>query len=85
MASLAMENSIRLSSLLGWDYDSKSSVALNIDSCGCSCTFLDGGQIMSIGVTVVVLFVFVFVVVVVVLLWLCCCFVFTALLLGSLL
>uniref|UniRef100_A0A2N9FTG8 Uncharacterized protein n=1 Tax=Fagus sylvatica TaxID=28930 RepID=A0A2N9FTG8_FAGSY len=46
MASLAMANLIRLSSLLGWDYDSKSSVAPNIDSRDCSCTFLDGGQIM---------------------------------------
>ena len=43
MASLAMANSIRLSGLLGWDSDSKSYVAQNIDSHGCFCTFLDGG------------------------------------------
>uniref|UniRef100_A0A2N9GBD3 Uncharacterized protein n=1 Tax=Fagus sylvatica TaxID=28930 RepID=A0A2N9GBD3_FAGSY len=36
MASLAMAKSIRLSSLLGWDYGSKSFAAPNIDSRGCS-------------------------------------------------
>jgi hypothetical protein len=46
MASLAMSNSIRLSGFLGWDYDSKSAAAPDIDSRGCSCAFMDGGQIM---------------------------------------
>uniref|UniRef100_A0A2N9G1U3 Uncharacterized protein n=1 Tax=Fagus sylvatica TaxID=28930 RepID=A0A2N9G1U3_FAGSY len=36
MASLAMAKSIRLSSLLGWDYGSKSFAAPDIDSRGCS-------------------------------------------------
>uniref|UniRef100_A0A2N9H718 Uncharacterized protein n=1 Tax=Fagus sylvatica TaxID=28930 RepID=A0A2N9H718_FAGSY len=46
MASLAMSNSIRLSGFLGWDFDSKSAAAPDIDSRGCSCAFMDGGQIM---------------------------------------
>uniref|UniRef100_A0A2N9J2K5 Uncharacterized protein n=1 Tax=Fagus sylvatica TaxID=28930 RepID=A0A2N9J2K5_FAGSY len=46
MPSLTMANSIRLSGLLGWDYDFKSTAAPDIDSCGCFCAFLDGGQIM---------------------------------------
>ena len=46
MASLAMVNLIRLSGLLGWDYGSKSAAVPDIDSHGCSCSFLDGGQIM---------------------------------------
>ncbi len=46
MTSLAMANSIRLSGLLGWDYGSKSASVLDIDSRGCSCSFLDGDQIM---------------------------------------
>uniref|UniRef100_A0A2N9GXR8 Uncharacterized protein n=1 Tax=Fagus sylvatica TaxID=28930 RepID=A0A2N9GXR8_FAGSY len=41
-----MANSIRPSGLLGWEYGSKSYVVPDIDSRGCSCSFLDGGQIM---------------------------------------
>uniref|UniRef100_A0A2N9GRY5 Uncharacterized protein n=1 Tax=Fagus sylvatica TaxID=28930 RepID=A0A2N9GRY5_FAGSY len=44
MASIAMSNSIRLSGFLGWDYGSKSAAAPDIDCCGCSCAFMDGGQ-----------------------------------------
>ena len=46
MVSFAMSNSIRLSGFLGWDYGSKSTAASDIDSRGCSCAFMDGGQIM---------------------------------------
>uniref|UniRef100_A0A2N9EN03 Uncharacterized protein n=1 Tax=Fagus sylvatica TaxID=28930 RepID=A0A2N9EN03_FAGSY len=46
MASLAMSNSIRLSGFLGWDFDSKSAATPDIDSGGCSCAFMDGGQTM---------------------------------------
>uniref|UniRef100_A0A2N9HSU2 Uncharacterized protein n=1 Tax=Fagus sylvatica TaxID=28930 RepID=A0A2N9HSU2_FAGSY len=45
MASLAMSKSIRLSGFLGWEFDSKSAVAPDIDSRGCFCAFMDGGQI----------------------------------------
>ena len=46
MAYLAMANSIRLSGVLGWDFSSKSYAVPDIDSRGCSCSLLDGGQIM---------------------------------------
>ena len=46
MASLAMSNSIRLSGFFGWDYGSKFAAAPDIDSRGCSCAFMDDGQIM---------------------------------------
>jgi hypothetical protein len=58
MASLAMDNPIRLlSGLLGWDQGSKPSVVLDIACCGCSCNLLDCGQVLCC--FVVVLFVIV--------------------------